>query len=181
MPSPPSSSFAGLVKLTEVVKLLQDGQEVCAVCPNHVTPPPEFVDQLLGCNANEELRLTDAHGDLKTTPTIYLLAAKAIEVERNDGDVLDKWVSSDSVCVWIVDHDHKPDPSWQQPERFLDLKEKDTVVMTERKDGAWAGWAQGFVWTEGSQGRSHRRGVFPVSFATPHIWLAKPIATCHDV
>lgn len=179
MPSPPSSSFAGLVKLTQAVKHLKDQQHIWAMCPNTIKPPAGFETDLLSCNANDELRLTDAHGDINSAGTVYLLAAKAIEVERTDGDVGEAWISSDHACVWIANHDHKPDPKWG--EGFIELKANDKVVMNERKKGAEEGWASGFVWNDGSRGSSHRRGYFPVSFVTPHIWLSKPISTCHDV
>ena len=66
MPSPPSRSFAGLIKLTEANKKLQDQQHIWAICPNSVRLDEEFKDQLLTCNANDEIRLTDVHGGINT-------------------------------------------------------------------------------------------------------------------
>ena len=178
MPLPSSNLFAGLVKLTEAVKKLKDQHYIWAICPNTVKPPADFAADLLDCNAYDELRLAGVHGDLNVAGTVYLLAAKASEVNtsgcalrrRTDGDV-DKWISSDTACIWIANHDHKPDPAWG--ERFIELKANDKVVMTKRETGSWEGWATGFVWNHDSRGGSYRRGYFPISFVTPHIWLAK--------
>ena len=124
------------------------------------------------------------HGDLNVAGTVYLLAAKASEVDttgcalrgRTDGDVY-KWISSDSVCIWIANHDHKPDPAWG--ERFIELKANDKVVMTKRETSSWEGWATGFVRNHNLQGGSYRLGYFPISFVTPHIWLVKQSITTH--
>ena len=183
-PLPSSNLFAGLVKLTEAVKKLKDQHYIWAICPNTVKPPADFAADLLDCNAYDELRLAGVHGDLNVAGTVYLLAAKASEVNtsgcalrrRTDGDV-DKWISSDSACIWIANHDHKPDPAWG--ERFIELKANDKVVMTKRETGSWEGWATGFVRNHNSQGSSYRLGYFPISFVTPHIWLAKQSTTTH--
>ena len=122
---------------TEAVKKLKDQLHIWAICPNMVKPPAD-------CDAYDELRLAGVHGDLNEAGTVYLLAAKASEVNTNgcalrrrtDGDV-DKWISSDTACIWIANHDHKPDPAWG--ERFIELKANNRVVMTTRETGSWEG------------------------------------------
>ena len=77
----------------------------------------------------------------------------------------------------IANHNHKPDPAWG--ERFIEIKANDEVVMSKRETGSWEGWATGFVLNHDSRDGSFRSGYFPISFVTPHIWLAKQSITTH--
>eukprot|EP00931_Biecheleriopsis_adriatica_P041226 TRINITY_DN23591_c0_g2_i1.p1 TRINITY_DN23591_c0_g2~~TRINITY_DN23591_c0_g2_i1.p1 ORF type:complete len:718 (-),score=111.37 TRINITY_DN23591_c0_g2_i1:191-2344(-) len=149
----------GRITLTQAVSYLNDDYIVYVQSPNSFEPSQQNSQELLSFQRGDRLTLFKAH--VAEQGYVSLLAAVESKSSRR------QWVLSDHICLWRV---HRNFDARQQgyacPERFLQLREGQTIVMTERT--STPGWAKGWIRSDANAGE-RQQGLLPLACVTAEI------------
>ena len=161
----PRNLCASSLPLHDVVDMVLNGNRVWTKCL--VRPRPDGA-HFLTCQVQDFLCLEAVLDDYTDSHQTFL-AHTAFNRHA-------KPLSSDTICSWLVLQDFHPDQRHPRFHQLMQLHAGDTLVVTERKDGRWKGWARGRVATSTTSTSSEhleRFGDFNLVHLRPQVWIAK--------
>ena len=150
---------ASALPLQEVLSLLSEGAQIWTKCLAAVAPRLNR-PEMLACRVQEFICLEAfEHGE----PVMFLA--------HSSSNRQAKQISSDIVCSWLVLESYLPDRTHPRYHQLLELREGDTVLVTERH--RWPGWAFGQLQETRTAERKTSEGLFPLAFLRAFVWIAK--------